>query len=176
MLFRSPGAFRWDLEKYAGFIDKDKVRASLTDAEKPKYGNLVRAVGVTKPGVSKRTDLWRLTSDGAAWVLDHEKRIQAVIGGPTPRLKRTRATGLRKRLTSSSLYEEYQRVGRITPDAYAFTDLLECSPDARDSVVEQRFDELEAKTRLLDDGELLDFLHACATAHTDILGREVTAE
>ena len=124
----SPGAFRWDLDKYSDLVDKDKVRASLTDAEKPKYGSLVRAVGVTRRGVSKRTDLWRLSSEGAAWVLDHEKRIQTVLQGPIPRLKRTQAIRLQKRLTSSPLYEEYQRTGQIMSNAYAFTDLLECSP------------------------------------------------
>ncbi len=172
----APGAFRWDLEKYAEYIDKDKVRVSLTDAEKPEHGSLVKAVGVTKRGKSKRTDLWRLTSDGAAWVLEHGERIQAVLGGPTPRLKRARVTGLRRRLTSSPLYDEYQRVGRITANPYAFTDLLECSPDASDSVVEQRFDELEAQTRLLDDDALLEFLHACAAAHSDFLVREAARE
>ena len=32
----SPGPFRWDLDEYAEQIDKDKVRVSLTDAEKEK--------------------------------------------------------------------------------------------------------------------------------------------
>ncbi|MXZ68090.1 MAG: hypothetical protein F4Z17_03655 [Acidimicrobiia bacterium] len=165
-----PGAFRWDLEKYSNLIDKDKVRASLTDAAKSKYGSLVRAVGVTKRGVSKQTDLWRLSSDGAAWVLANEKRIRAVLDGPTPRLKRAQVTRLRKRLTSSPLYEEYQKTGRITPNAYAFTDLIECSPDAHDSVVEQRFDELKAHTNLMDVRELLNFVRACGEAHAHILG------
>lgn len=166
----APGAFRWDLEKYSHLVDKDKVRASLTDAEKPKYGSLVRAVGVTKRGVRKRTDHWRVSSEGAAWVVDHKKRVQAVLDGPTPRLKRTQVTRLRNRLTSSPLYEEYRRTGQITSNAYTFTDLLECSPDAHDSVVEQRFDELKASARLMDERELLEFVHACGDAHADMLG------
>ena len=164
-----PGAFRWDLEKYSHFIDKDKVRASLTDAAKPKYGSLVRPVGVTKRGVSKQTDLWRLSSQGAAWILANQKRIQAVLAGPTPRLKQAQVTRLRKRLTSSPLHDEYQRTGRITPNAYAFTDLIECSPDAHDSVVGQRFDELKASTHLMDESELLEFVSACGEAHAHML-------
>jgi hypothetical protein len=166
----APGAFRWDLEKYATLVDKDKVRASLTDAEKPKYGSLVRAVGVTKRGVSKHTDLWRLSSGGAAWLLDNKKRIQAVLGGPTPGLTRAQVTRLRRRLMSSSLYHEYRVTGQIRPNVYAFTDLLECSPDAHDSVVEQRFDKLKANTRLMDESELLEFVRACGDAHGYMLG------
>src|SRR3989304_336110 len=52
----APRAFRWDLDQYSTHIDKDKVRVSLTDAQKNKYGSLVRAVGVKRAGISKPTD------------------------------------------------------------------------------------------------------------------------
>jgi len=171
----SPGAFGWDRDEYGGFIDKDKVRVSLIDAERAKSGNLVRQVGVAnRRSGSKKADFWRLTSDGAAWVLEHGERIQAALGGSTPRLKRTTATNLRKRLTTSSLYDEYKDSGEVAPNPYRFSDLLECSPDASDSVVQQRFDELMAKARLLDDQDLLRFLIRCGDAHGDMLGGEVT--
>jgi hypothetical protein len=166
----APGAFRWDREEYARFIDKDLVRVALTDAEKPEKGALVQAVGITKRGKKiKRTDYWRLTSAGATWVLSNEERIKRILGGPTPGLARRKADEARKRLTSSPLYKEFQQTGHVTPDLYALTDLLECSPDAADSIVAQRFDSLRAQAQLLDEPELLTFLEVCARAHSDIL-------
>jgi len=167
----APGAFRWDLDEYANAIDKDKVRVSLTDAEKGGNGARVEAVGVTKSGRSKRTDFWRLTSRGAAWILNEGEQIERFLGSGSPQLKKGKATGLRKRLVSSSLFAEFQASGQVGADAYAFTDLLECSPDASDGVVRRRFDELSGQVLLLDDPELKLFLDVCYQAHADLLGK-----
>jgi hypothetical protein len=173
----SPGAFRWDLKEYENFIDKDKVRVSLVVAERPTSGNLVKQVGVSsRRSGSKKADYWRLTSDGVSWVLEHSERVGAVVGGPTSRLNRTATTNLRRRLTTSSLYTGYKESGEVTPDSYGFSDLLECSPDASVSVIQQRFDELMAKARLLDDDELVRFLELCADAHSDMLDGEVKSQ
>jgi hypothetical protein len=166
----APGSFRWDLDQYGQFIDKDKVRVSLTDAEKTEKGALVRGVGVARSRKSKRTDLWRITAEGAAWVLENGDRIHRGLGGPTPRLKKTKAEALRKRLSSASLFEEFERTGSVTSDPYAFTDLLECSPDAADSIIQQRFDNLRAQVLLLDEAQILAFLDACGAAHAEMLG------
>jgi hypothetical protein len=99
----SPGSFRWDLDDYAEFIDKDKVRVSLTDAEKPDKGGLVEGVGVRRAGHSKRTDRWRLTSSGASWVLANEERMSAGLAGSAPRLKRGKANVIRERVVRSPL-------------------------------------------------------------------------
>lgn len=168
----APGAFRWDLDEFSDFIDKDKVRVSLTDAEKPEAGSLVKGVGVSKRGQSKRTDLWRLTAEGASWVLSGEEGIRRAIDAPTPHLKKGRADELRRRVRSSPLFDEFQRTGGVAHDPYALTDLLECSPDAAVSVIEQRFDELQAQVRLLQEPTLLRFLSACAAANPDLLGRK----
>lgn len=165
----APGSFRWDLDEYAQFIDKDKVRVSLTDAEKPEKGALVEGVGVRKGGQSKRTDRWRLTSSGAAWILANQERLHAALAGPTPRFKKAKAHAVRERLARSPLYGEFDRSRAVSPDPYAFTDLLECSPDAANSLVAQRFDELEAQVRMLDDPDLVAFLVACGQAHSDML-------
>jgi len=167
----APGSFRWDLDEYADFVDKDKVRVSLTDAEKPEKGSLVQGVGVTRGRQSKRSDLWRLTSNGAKWTLENTERIKASMVGPTPRLKKGKTDQIRQRLTRSALYEEFERMQAVSTDPYAFTDLLECSPDAANSVVDQRFDELRAQVQMLDDQDLLAFLDACADAHGDMLER-----
>src|SRR5687768_14512725 len=84
----APGSFRWDLDEYADFVDKDKVRVSLTDAEKEEKGALVQGVGVRRGGQSKRSDLWRLTANGAKWVLDNGERVRAGVSAPSPRFKK----------------------------------------------------------------------------------------
>ncbi|MEA2396098.1 MAG: hypothetical protein QOJ82_3989 [Solirubrobacteraceae bacterium] len=165
----SPGAFRWDLDEYAEFIDKDKVRVSLTDAEKPDKGGLVEGVGARRAGQSKRTDRWRLTASGASWVLANQGRLSEGLASAAPRLKRGKANAIRDRVLRSPLYAEFKATSAVPADPYAFTDLLECSPDAANSVVRQRFDELEAQLRLLGDAELLGFLAACGDANTDML-------
>jgi hypothetical protein len=168
----APGSFRWDLDDYAEFIDKDKVRVSLTDAEKAEKGGLVEGVGVRRTRQSKRTDRWRLTSSGASWVLANQERIRAGLGGPAPQFKRGKASAIRERVVRSSLYREFEASGGVSPDPYAFTDLLECSPDAANSVVSQRFDELEAQLRMLGNTDLLRFLAACRDANADMLERK----
>ena len=168
----APGSFRWDLDEYAELIDKDKVRVSLTDAEKGEKGALVQGIGRSRRGESKRTDLWRITAEGAAWVQANEDRIERALEVSTPRLKKTAANTLRRRLTSTSLFEEFERTGTVAPDPYAFTDLLECSPDAADSIIQQRFDSLRAQVLLLDEPALIRFMDVCSVAHADMLGKE----
>ena len=166
----SPGAFRWDLDEYAGFIDKDKVRVTLTDAQKPKYGGLVRAVGAKRQGISKPTDAWQLTPAGAGWFTSNRDRIAQSLGLVKPSIKRRKADDLRRRLVRSDLYQEFKaRRGEITSDPFKFADLLECSPDASNRVVQDKLDALRIQARLLGDQDLVQFLEACASAHADML-------
>ena len=171
-----PGAFRWDLDAYAHNIDKDKVRVSLTDAQKPKYGALVRAVGPKKAGISKPTDAWRLTPSGVEWVVENSDRLAHSLGAPAPALKKGKAKALRERIHASDLYTSYASTGRVEYAPYGFADLLECSPDASTAVVQQRFDELDGQVRLLRDPDLQHFLSLCAAAHREMLTQERRGE
>lgn len=164
-----PGAFRWDLDEFSTFIDKDKVRASLTDAEKPSHGNLVRSVGVTKQGRSKKTDYWRLTAAGSEWVSQNGVRVADVLDAPRPGLKKGRAREIRNRVEKSALYEKFAGKGEIEYSPFDFADLLECSPDASNQVVAERFDALRSQVLLLSDERLKLFLAACADAHRRML-------
>lgn len=164
-----PGAFRWDLDQFSEMIDKDKVRASLTDAEKPSYGGLVRSVGVTKQGQSKKTDYWRLTPAGSEWVATNGARVAGALSAPLPGLKKSRARDLRKRVEGSALFEQFARNGGVEYSPFDFADLLECSPDASNRVVTERFDALRSQVRLLGDDELEEFLAMCADAHPRML-------
>lgn len=164
-----PGAFRWDLDQFSGFIDKDKVRASLTDAEKPTHGSLVRSVGVKKPGQSKKTDYWRLTSAGSDWVAKNGARVADALEAPRPGLKKGRARDLRKQLHDSALYKHFAREGTIEYSPFDLADLLECSPDASNRLVAERFDALRSNAHFLGDDELDGFLGLCAEAHRRML-------
>jgi hypothetical protein len=164
-----PGAFRWDLDEFSSLIDKDKVRASLTDAEKQSHGHLVRSVGVTKQGQSKKTDYWRLTTAGSEWVTTHGARVADALDAPRLGLKKGRARDLRKRVQNSALYEQFARKGRVEYSPFDFADLLECSPDASNRVVAERFDALRSQVHLLGDDELEGFLALCGDAHRRML-------
>jgi hypothetical protein len=85
-------------------------------------------------------------------------------------LKKGRATDLRNRIVRSELYDEYGRTGRVSDNPYAFADLLECSPDAKSSVVRDKLEGLMSQTRLLDDEDLITFLARCAEANSEMLG------
>jgi hypothetical protein len=165
----APGAFRWDLDEFASFIDKDKVRVSLTDAEKVGKGALVKGVGTTRGGRTKRTDLWRLSAAGSAWVSDHREPIESATGAGMPALKRGRAQDLRRRIEESDLFRSYATDGNVEYRPFEFADLLECSPDASNNVVHDRFDALRGQTALLGERDLVVFLDACAVAHRRML-------
>jgi hypothetical protein len=164
----APGAFRWDLDEFASSVDKDKVRVSLTDAEKPDRG-FVASVGVTKRGATKRTDHWRLTASGAAWALANETRLAAALAGPRPRIKRSAADSVQAQIRRSDLFAEYARTGRVSQNEYSFADLVEVSPDASNDVVARRFDELKSRALLVGEPTLITFLDACSEAHADML-------
>lgn len=166
----APGAFRWDLDEYASYIDKDKVRVSLTDAEKDGKGALVRGVGQTKGGRTKRSDLWRLTSAGTAWIAEHRGVIEEATGAGMPALKRGKAHDLRRRITDTDLFRRFVDDGELGYSPYDFADLLECSPDASNTVFRDRFDGLRGQAMLLGDAQLEAFLDACAAAHRKMLG------
>lgn len=165
----APGAFRWDLHEFASYIDKDKVRVSLTDAEKNGKGALVRGVGQTRGGRTKRTDLWRLTAAGAAWVADNRQAIEAATGAGMPALKRGKAHDLRRRIVDSELFRRFEEDGHLDYRPYELADLLECSPDATNAVFRDRFDALRGQVMLLGDAQLMSFLDDCAGSHTKML-------
>jgi hypothetical protein len=164
----APGAFRWDLDKFASSVDKDKVRVSLTDAEKPERA-FVASVGVTKHGAAKRTDYWRLTASGAAWALENETRLADSLAGPRPRIKRAAAGSVQAQIRKSDLFAEYERTGNVSRNEYSFADLVEVSPDASNEVVARRFDELKSRAMLIGEPMLVAFLEACSKAHVDML-------
>ena len=165
----TPGAFRWELDEFSDRIDKDKVRVSLTDLEKRSKGKLARAIGKSQRGQSKKTDVWQLTPEGVDWIIDNKDRIERALKGPRLELKRGKATELRNRLAASGLYRQYRSGAKLEYSPYEFTDLLECSPDARSALIQGRFDWLLNQVRLLDDPDLVTFVRTCGAVHADML-------
>ncbi|MYC24506.1 MAG: hypothetical protein F4X56_01140 [Gammaproteobacteria bacterium] len=165
----SPGAFRWSLDEFSNRIDKDKVRASLTNLEKPANGRLARAVGLTKAGLAKKTDLWELTPEGVNWIILNKSRIESALRGPRVELKTSLAHSLFKRVTSNALYKRFLKDNTISDSLFEFTDLLECSPDAKDYVIQRRFENMKKQLSLLDDPMLDVFIQECGRVHSDLL-------
>ena len=165
----SPGAFRWSLDEFSNRIDKDKVRVSLTNLEKPANGRLARAVGLTKAGLTKKTDLWELTPEGVNWIILNKSRIENALRGPRVELKKSLALNLFKRVTSNALYKRFLTDNTISDSLFEFTDLLECSPDAKDYVIQRRFENMKKQLSLLDDPKLDVFIQECGRVHSDLL-------
>ena len=103
------------------------------------------------------------------WVQLNRERIAKVLGSPQPALKKKKAEKVRSRVKASQLYHEYVQQSEIGFRPYDFADLVECSPDAKNEVVQSRFDDLRAKVQLLNDSKLLEFLVVCGAAHADML-------
>ncbi len=164
----APGAFRWDLDKFANLIDKDKVRVSLTDAEKADR-RLVKGVGASQRGKTKRTDFWQVTSNGIDWLMENQTRIESELGAPQSNIKKGRARDLRKRVMRSPLFNAYEADGRVPDDVYALADLVECSPDAGNEVLRDKFEALKAQVRLLSDSDLTSFMDACEETYASLV-------
>lgn len=166
----APGAFRWDLPDYADRVDKDKVRVSLTDAQKEKYGALVEAIAPKRRGLSKPTDAWRLTSAGAEWFLTNQLQLSETFGRAQPTIKRGRASEVLKQVKQSELFKGWASRGEADANPYLFADLLGCSPDARIDVVREKFDRLRAQALLVRDDAIVGFLDAAAEANREMVG------
>ena len=68
------------------------------------------------------------------------------------------------------LFREYLVSGSVPATVYGLADLIECSPDARGSVFQDRFDSLQAQVMQLGDSKLERFLAEVKKANRSILG------
>lgn len=165
----APGAFRWRLDEFAHYIDKDLVRSALTDAAKPRYGAFVEGIQVRREDNTIKLDMWRMTPAGADWMSENESSLAAIAKGEWPELPEARVKKITTRINSSDLYQQYRQAGEVSYSPYDFTDLLDCSPDAPNPVVLQQLELLRGQLGFLGDDDLLTFLDACAAAHARML-------
>ena len=167
----NPGFFRWELDEFREYPDKDKVRRSLTSLEKPvtSRGVYVRSSRSSVQKGRAKKDFWQMTPAGLEWLLENQNRIETTLNKHQVFLHDSVSTSLVKQLTESRLYDRYRLDSDVSYQPYEFTDLLHCSPDAQIDVIQNKFDSLKNRVILLNDKHLIKFLDACGEAHGSLL-------
>jgi hypothetical protein len=171
-----PARFGWRLKEFRDkhFPDKEPVRIALMDAAKEKYGALVDGrSGVESSG--KDADGWMFTPAGAKWIREREPNIGRRLGIQSSKLPQTETARFVKQIKSQPLFiAESGNLSNESP--FAFTDMLNVSPDATRAVVSRKFQRLCTIAELAGDDEVRAFLGACTTQFARLLSpiREVS--
>jgi hypothetical protein len=161
----APARFSWRLPAYRekGWPDKYIVKTALEDAKKEDYGALVDgayALDIVRDG-------WRLTPKGAAWLRQRAEHIEKNIavrekGLSVPKREEQRFL---KQMRSQPLYESYKKPGGLAlANRFAFTDMLNCSPDTSEDTLLSKFKRLRARAEIVGDEDIIRFLDACRDA------------
>ena len=164
--------FSWRLPKFRqmGLPDKEIARIALMDAAKEKNGCLVEGrAGVESAG--KEADGWILTPRGLAWLRANEERIARLLTTSRPKISRNEALRFRNHMRQQPFFQEFLKTHSLPPGSdYAFTDMLNISPDAPREVVQRRFRKLRLEAESAADADAIQFLEACDARFTDLLG------
>lgn len=165
----APRSFSWI--KHPQYPDKDIVRVALTDARKAKTagrGALVegrsgRSLGKNlQTGRAREADGWRLTEEGAAWVVANKVRFEKVLSTGADASKRQDLIRKLARVRGHELYEAFEASPKeFNPQIGALADLLRCRVDAETVVWRKRFEALRASAQLAEQDDVLEFLRRC---------------
>lgn len=168
----APRSFSW--LKHTEYPDKDIARLALCRARQTRItsgGALVsvrsgRGFGRSAAtGRAPRTDGWRLTEAGAAWITNHETRIRTVLGGRIDTSRRQEPMRKLGKVLDHPLFRAFEdRRTIFEPAIGQVADLLRCRVDAEESVWRRRFDALLGQARLAEQSEVVEFLRACEAA------------
>ena len=159
----APARFSWRHEEYRkkGWPDKYITKTALEDAKKPEYGSLVEggyALDLAKDG-------WRLTLAGVKWFQENSKRIASALNVRASSLPKKQAERFSRQVRGQPLFKKFLSTRAVEATSiYQFTDMLNCSPDAAPDVLRAKFQRLRALAELVEDGEISNFLGACAAA------------
>jgi hypothetical protein len=167
-----PTRFGWRLKEFRdkGYPDKEPVRIALMDAAKEKYGALVDGRSGVESSGTKGADGWIFTPAGAKWIRDREESIRQRLGHQNSRLPPTETARFLKQIRSQPLFVKFKKKGDLAEESqFAFTDMLNVSPDATRSVVSRKFQRLCSIAELAGDNEVREFLEACAGRFTALL-------
>lgn len=159
----APSKFSWRQQIYRekGWPDKYIVKTALEDAKKPEYGGLVE--GAYANDLSK--DGWRLTPEGAKWFRHNCQRIESALNVKQPAIPRKDADRFKRRLREEPLFKEFLKTRKVEArSVYAFTDMLNCSPDASPEVVAMKFSRMRAMAEFVQDPDVSEFVAACAAS------------
>ncbi len=157
--------FSWKLPDYRekGWPDKYIVKTALEDAKKDEYGAFVDgayALDVAKDG-------WRLTTKGVAWFKENGAKVEKQLGLRTQHSSVSKRDEQRflKQMHGQPLYQCYREAGGLDGTSrFAFTDMLNCSPDASQDAVTSKFKRLRATAELVGNPDVIRFLDACNAA------------
>lgn len=166
----APERFGWLLQKYQekGFPDKELVRTALRHAKERPERPLRGRSGIDASG--KNTDGWMFTPAGVVWIRENLPRIEEALGIARPRAKPLDAARLIKRVKDEPLFRRFtcgQKLGEA--DRYAFTDMLNSSPDAPTRVVTAKFQRLCTLAETAADPDVKAFLAECSRAFARLL-------
>lgn len=154
-----PARFSWRLPEYRQWPDKYIVKTALEDAKKDEYGFFVAGAYNLDPA----KDGWRLTPNGARWFREHSKRLEEQFGTPAPVTTTKDQRRILREVHKEPIYRQFtQKRSLADVSQYAFTDMLNCSPDASADVITIKFRRLLSSAQLADDGDMIEFLTACA--------------
>ena len=159
----APARFSWRRQEYIakGWPDKYIAKTALEDAKKTEYGGLVEGVYALDPS----KDGWRLTSQGAKWFRENCQRIESALNLKQSAVPRIDAERFKRRVRAQPLFKEFLTTRMVaTASLYAFTDMLNCSPDAPPEVVEMKFGRMKAMAELVQDPEISAFVAACVAS------------
>ena len=166
----APSHFSWRRQPYIekGWPDKYIAKTALEDAKKPEYGALVE--GVYALDLSK--DGWRLMPGGAKWFRDNCQRIESALNVKQPAIRQKDADRFKQRLRKEPLFREFLKSRKVdVTSVYAFTDMLNCSPDASPEVVAMKFGRMKAMAELVQDLDMSAFVAACAASFPQFSSR-----
>ena len=162
--------FGWKLPQFREFPDKEPVRSALMDAAKAKYGSLVSGRSGTTAG-GKDADGWMFTPAGVRWIRDNQQRIDIALKGVRPQAKPTDAGRFIRMMKDQPLFQRFVDGSKlVVADRYAFTDMLNSSPDAPIKVVKAKFDRLRTQAEAAADPDVKKFLAECACVFASLLG------
>lgn len=172
-----PARFSWRLKEFRDkrFPDKEPVRIALMDAAKLKYGALVDGrSGVEASG--KDADGWMFTPAGAKWIREREESITRRLGLERSKLHQTETARFLKQVKSQPLFAKFKEHADLADESqFAFTDMLNVSPDAPRAIVSKKFRRLWSIAELAGDAEVREFLQACSRAFSTLLAKTDTA-
>ena len=162
--------FSWSLNEFKkmGFPDKTTGRYALETAKKL---NLVKGRGgKDKSGDEKEG--WQFTPQGLDWIIKKQQEISGSLKTKTyisstftPKEKREI-----KKISNHKAYTSFKGNGSLNDvTEFDFIDLLDCSPDASNRVIQNKFDSLKNSVNLSNDLELKRFINEIGEKFSNLL-------
>lgn len=142
------------------------VKTALEDAKKNEYGFLVAGAYNLDPA----KDGWRLTPNGAKWFRENRKRLEDQFGTSTPTTTTKDQRRILRDVCKEAIYRHFAQNHTLSDvSQYAFTDMLNCSPDASADVITIKFRRLLSSAQLAGDDKVIEFLTACAARFSALM-------